>query len=367
MSFELPFGKATLGSYELILTENCNFRCKYCFDDSFSDRTSCNYDYVMSLEKIPDIIDFIEKTREPGRRPSVSFFGGEPTMNWAFIQGFIKAAEERKLDYHWSMNTNVSLLTPERVDYLVSKRFNLVMSIDGIQKAHDSTRVYKGGKGTWLSIMKVLPNVAAKFRTTRLAITAMMVVDSNNFRYLADSYKFLLSLGLTDVNILWNFECGYSEDDYQFIRDQLTQLFKVEQVRPYLDLKRRIWNQEFQDIARHPHYCQSVEHNVTINPKGQLFFCHRLTPKMSQLIEQDDYPESFGNIYDGYINKDYLQFIHDRIDINISRKEECLNCPALPFCKGGCIGAIRDNTDGYDHLESHCRLEKLLAEVFYGI
>lgn len=35
----LPNNKATLNHYELILTENCNLRCKYCFDDTYSDRT----------------------------------------------------------------------------------------------------------------------------------------------------------------------------------------------------------------------------------------------------------------------------------------------------------------------------------------
>ena len=364
---KLPFDKPTLTHYELILTENCNFRCKYCFDDSFSDRTSCNYNYVMSLEKIPDLINFIEQTRDPSVGPTISFFGGEPTMNWEFIQGFIQAVEEQKLPYQWSMNTNVSLLTPERVDYLVSKRFNLVMSIDGVQEAHNITRVYKGGKGTWLSIMEILPNIVAKFQANHLNLTAMMVVDNKNFQYLEKSYLFLLSLNLTAVNILWNYECPYTDEQYAIIEAQLIHLFRQMKVKPYSDLERRIWNRNFNDIKRHGHYCQSTENNVTINPKGQLFFCHRLTPKMSKLIEQDIYPESFGNIYDGYINTDYLKFLHDRIDINISQKEECLKCEALPFCKGGCIGAIRDNSDGYDHLDSLCKLEKLLARVFYGL
>lgn len=32
-----------------MLTENCNLRCKYCFDDTPSDRTSCDYNYKMNI------------------------------------------------------------------------------------------------------------------------------------------------------------------------------------------------------------------------------------------------------------------------------------------------------------------------------
>lgn len=80
----LPSNKRTLEHYELILTENCNFRCKYCFDDSFSNRTFCNYNYVMSLDMIPSIINFIEKTYNRRRRPNINFFRGEPTSPHQF-------------------------------------------------------------------------------------------------------------------------------------------------------------------------------------------------------------------------------------------------------------------------------------------
>lgn len=363
---KLPFDKPTLTHYELILTENCNFRCKYCFDNSFSDRTSCNYDYVMSLEKIPDLINFIEVTHAPLENPGINFFGGEPTLNWEFIQGFIAEVEKRNLHYSYHMNTNASLLTPEKVDYLVFKRVGLVLSLDGTQESHNATRTYANQKGTWLDIMKILPNLTAKYSATHLPLTAMMVVDKNNFQNLEKNYQFLLTLGFLDVNILWNYDIEYSEEEYKIIKDQLISLFQIKRVPMYLDLKRRILNPDYQDTKKHGHYCQTVENNVTINPKGQLFFCHRLTPKMAQVIEQENYPESFGNIYEGYINTDYLNLIYDRVDINLSQKSECLECQALPFCKGGCIGAIRDNTGGYDHLDSLCKLNKNLAEVFYS-
>ena len=59
-------------NYELILTENCNLRCKYCFDDAFSNRTSCSYNYNMNIDIIDDLINFINETQDPNK-VSVSF------------------------------------------------------------------------------------------------------------------------------------------------------------------------------------------------------------------------------------------------------------------------------------------------------
>ena len=356
----LPFNKRTLYHYELILTENCNFRCKYCFDDSFSSREKCSYNYTMSTDKIPDIINFIESTKCQDTPPRVSFFGGEPTLNWEFIEGFIKSAEERNLYYSYSMNTNLSLLTPSRVDFLIEKKFNLICSIDGIEEAHNSTRVFQGGMGTWQHIMKNLPCALGKFRNARLPFTAMMVVDNRNYTHLQESYLFLRSLGFTEVNILWNYECPYTEEDYLNIKSLLIDLFVTKRAEPYLDLKRNILSPQ---KAKSPYYCQCVHNCVTINPLGQLFFCHRLTPKMCDALLDDSYPEMFGNIYSGYTNKEYLKFIEKRTHFFKNKDPECMKCVARDFCKGGCIGAIRDNTPGYDHLPSLCRIERILAEL----
>lgn len=54
-NFKLPFNKKTIRSHELMLTENCNMRCKYCFDNIYSDRTSCDYNYKMNISMIPGI------------------------------------------------------------------------------------------------------------------------------------------------------------------------------------------------------------------------------------------------------------------------------------------------------------------------
>ena len=92
------------------------------------------------------------------------------------------------------MNTNGSTLTPKKIDFLIENRFSLVVSLDGIKESHDSSRVYKGNKGTWDSIMKILPNAIGKFRSHNLPITSMMVVNKDTYKYLSKNYEFLITL-----------------------------------------------------------------------------------------------------------------------------------------------------------------------------
>ena len=354
---KLPFNKRTLNHYELILTENCNFRCKYCFDDSFSDRTSCGYNYVMSTDMIPDIVNFIEKTKAKNTRASITFFGGEPTLNWEFIEKFIEYAKDNNLNYSYSMNTNGSLLTPEKIDYMIENQFNLVISLDGIKEAHDSSRVYKGNKGTWDSIMKILPNAIGKFRAHNLPITSMMVVNKNTYKYIRESYEFLVSLGFKDINILWCWEEKFTDEELNDILESLKNTFIVDRAPLWLDARRSLLSKNYNCIKSS--YCHVPQASVTINCKGILYFCHRLVPKMSS----SEFNDNFGDIYNGFTNTNYLKFISDRMQgKNKEINKICSKCDCYSFCKSGCIGAIRGNTNGYGIMDSMCRIQKMLLQ-----
>ena len=354
---KLPFNKRTLDYYELILTEDCNFRCKYCFDDSFSDRTGCNYNHVISIEMIPDIINFIEKTRNKKYNSAVTFFGGEPTLNWDFIENFIDYCKTKDLRYSFSMNSNASLLTPERVDFLVKNKVELVISLDGIKESHNNSRVFKGNIGTWDSIMKNLPVIISKYVSSNIPVTAMMVVNKDTFKDLEKNYKFLRSLNFAEVNILWCWEEKFSEEDLKFILDSLKKLFIEERYPLWLDCKRGLLSSYYN--TQNKSYCHIPQRGITINSRGQIFFCHRLVPKMSD----SGFNDKLGTIYEGFTNKEYLKFLSDRTQgKNKEVNATCKKCECYSFCKSGCLGAIRDNTDSYLTLESLCNIQKMLLK-----
>ena len=337
--------------YELILTENCNLRCTYCFDDQFSDRTSCSYDFSMKTDLIDDLLNFIEETRD--KNITVSFFGGEPTMNWVFIKEFINRTKGMKIRY--TMNSNLCLLNSQKIDFLVKNKVNMIVSIDGIKEAHDKNRVYSDGSGSWDDTIKILPEVIAKYGQAKMGITALMVVNKSNYELLEKSYEFLVSLGI-GINILYDYGDTYNDDFYDSVRTQLTNLFIKKGYEPYLDIKSRVLSERFHCQEN---YCHTPSSVVTISPNGKMFFCHQLTPKMYEINK--DFNEYYGDIWEGY-STEYYDLMNNR---TTKLNKTCRDCKAKLWCKGGCIAAHRFEGDDYNYLNpTLCKINLLVHKIF---
>lgn len=348
-NFKLPLGKKTLRSYELILTENCNMRCKYCFDDTYSDRSSCNYNYKMELSMIPDILDFIDKTRDESLNfVDIIFFGGEPLLNWEFIIKFIEAAKIMSFECHYSLNTNLTLLNKEKIDFICKNHIGTSISIDGIKKANDKTRNYNGGESAWHDMVKNIPYFVAKARFNGSGLTAMMVINQDNYTYIEEDYEFLIELGIPFVNILWSYESNFSKDQLDYLENKLKRMFIEKRLPYFLDMNRKFLRHypNDEDIPS----CYNANTAVTISPKGKLFFCHRLMPKM---IESNK--NSIGNIYKGF-ERYNLELVNNRI----GGLESCRECEAFNICHGGCIGCVVNNTGSYGVYEPMCNVYKMI-------
>jgi len=346
----------SINYYELILTENCNLRCKYCFDDAFSDRTICNYNYTMQLDMIDDILLFIKETCSES--PSISFFGGEPTMNWEFIKKFVEKSLNNKFKY--TMNSNLLLLNSDMIEFMLKHKIYPIISLDGTRKSHDINRITQNNTGSWDQTMKIFPELISKFKYIGIIPTVLMVVSNNNYQYLEESYEFLISLGV-NVNILYNFNVEYTDEAYTSIEKQLTSLFKIKKLPPYVDAINRILNNNF---YMQQNFCHKPNSVTTIAPNGKLFFCHQLVPKMKDF--DDNYNEFYGDIYTGYYNNEYYSKLTERVNIDKFKINKiCETCPAVDWCKGGCLAAMRINSGNYNIISPVlCKINLILNKIF---
>ena len=131
--------------YELILNEDCNMRCKYCFDDIYSGRKPIDIKTKMDLNMIDDIFNFIIKTRDEKVITRISFFGGEPLTNWEFISEFLDRSDNFGFITSYGMTTNGTLLNKEKIDKLLKYNVGIGISIDGGKEAHNKKRIFPDG------------------------------------------------------------------------------------------------------------------------------------------------------------------------------------------------------------------------------
>ncbi|MHA2023362.1 MAG: radical SAM protein [Candidatus Thorarchaeota archaeon] len=344
-----------LTQYEFILTDDCNIRCKYCFDDYYSGRSGCSESY--SNESIESIIDFIEATASKNHPILFSMFGGEPLVVLEKLKQLTEAIEKisgRFVDHSFSINTNMMLLNAETLEYLRKYKYKIIVSLDGIKEAHDINRVDRAGEGTWDKAVSKLRMILKGIHDVkeRREISALMVVNSSNFKLLERGFEFLNALGVS-INILFDYTEELTKEHYESMERQLHNLFVKKQNRNF-----SMWSRIEREST--PCFCFKPSSSVTIAPNGSLYFCHQFVPKMADETTDESFP--FGNIFEGYTNYRNTSHIAKRVR---TLPDSCKSCSAKEWCRGGCIAGNYHSAKSLEvNPEStQCRIHKLVQQI----
>ena len=131
----------------LVVTHECNLRCRYCFVRKEPRR--------MTLETAKAAADFLlENARRAGVRPEINFFGGEPMLMFdSVIKPLVEYVRSRGEAMRFSVTTNGTLLTPERIGFMKRQGFGLLLSMDGTAPVQDYNRPDAAGRGSFESVL----------------------------------------------------------------------------------------------------------------------------------------------------------------------------------------------------------------------
>jgi len=132
----------------LMVHTACNLACSYCYEVAAGFHGSGG---AMTIGRAIELVeDYIQRSGSR-RQLAVTFFGGEPLLNFPVVQAVVEHLKRRgqELDksFGWSLTTNGTLLTDQRVAYLVEEGFTVMVSLDGDPKRADRNRVDLAGKG----------------------------------------------------------------------------------------------------------------------------------------------------------------------------------------------------------------------------
>lgn len=145
------------------VTEACNLRCSYCvYNDNYlyeRELTGRHLDFETAKKGLEYIYGHIKDRFE--KRFNISFYGGEPFINSDLVKKIVSFSKILFTDWQLSFGatTNATMLTDEIIEYLIAEDFNILISLDGPPKIHNSKRVYKNGKGTFEDVWKNLERI----------------------------------------------------------------------------------------------------------------------------------------------------------------------------------------------------------------
>jgi uncharacterized protein len=152
------------------VTDACNLKCKYCAYAGLYERYDERQNKYLSFNRAKLIIDYLLNLWKGNSSASfvqpmtISFYGGEPLMNYKLIKEIVDYIESLKninRKFFFSMTTNAILLD-RYMDYLVEKEFRVLISLDG-GEYEQSYRVNVKGENSFDKVMKNVKLLQTRF------------------------------------------------------------------------------------------------------------------------------------------------------------------------------------------------------------
>lgn len=324
----------------MILSEQCNLACKYCFLGNNDDKKRCNFTLENMTKETADkaISFFIKQIKLSGldteeNKPVVIFYGGEPMVNFETLvyiaEKFneLRTSEACVKNVELSMVTNGLLLTEERILKLKELGVSIAISVDGFTEEANSMRVDVSGKPVFSRILNVLDKCKELDINVALSVTLSeeTIKNTDDILNLVDKYG-IQSFGF---NIMMSSDSfvlpeSYNEKAAQFIIDEFVELRKrgIYEDRVMRKLKAFSKSQiYFSDCAA------TAGGQIVIAPNGQVGICHGCLHDKKYFVSNVN-DTDFNAIKD----KNYIEWSQ----LTPINHDECLDCPALGICGGGC-------------------------------
>ncbi|MEM5798315.1 MAG: radical SAM protein [Candidatus Aenigmatarchaeota archaeon] len=169
------------------LTKKCNLRCKHCYQDS----NSYTLPDELTTEEAKKIIDELADAGVV----AIAFSGGEPLLRQDFFE-IARYAKEK--DFHISIATNATLITPKIAKELKKIVDYIEISLDGFEKTHDG---FRGIPGIWKRTCQGIKNCIAAGIDTCIACT----VTKWNYKEIPDFIKWVENELKPNRMIFFNF------------------------------------------------------------------------------------------------------------------------------------------------------------------
>ncbi|MDN5346355.1 MULTISPECIES: radical SAM protein [Petrotoga] len=153
----------------LIVTEDCNLRCKYCaYSGNYYNMRIHRQVYMESSiakEAVKKYLNTLKETkrRNPYLKPIIGFYGGEPLLNFDLIKEVINYAKKIYKGCFFTLTTNGILLRKEIADFLAQNEVAIAVSLNGQREEHDRLRVFPDHSGSFDIILKNLINLSEKY------------------------------------------------------------------------------------------------------------------------------------------------------------------------------------------------------------
>lgn len=348
-------------SMALFVTQACNLRCIYCYEKKTNGR--------MEEKTAFQAVDWLLGQAGNMKKIYISFFGGEPFLNFPLIKKVAayarKTAGNLSKTVSFNVTTNATLLDEEVIEFLQEYDVNVLVSMDGPREIQDKQRPFAGDKGSYDIILPRVKKLLAVKPETR--VHAVLVDDSKT-----ELIKSALQdIGFPEVTLLPaspSLFAGEAKDKAEKAKQARNLdglLLELErEAKLWLKLVKNRESESLKDLRSKAQLSQALLtflHNkrlryacgagvkfIAVSCEGDIYLCHRF-------VGVSDY--KLGNIFETGLKENYRES-------PLTRMAACAACFARYYCAGGCK---HDNAgscgSAWTPPEEICRLRRRELEL----
>jgi radical SAM protein with 4Fe4S-binding SPASM domain len=324
----------------LLVTNKCNLKCPYCIceyikEDYTKDSLNSN------KEKVDRILKCIDQNLNSklGKRKlqrTINFNGGEFLLHKETIKQVVTKIKKKypNLEIEFNINTNGTLIDQETAQFLSENFEEIAFSIDAHEEAHNQSRIYKNNKGSFSDVIEAFQKVQncrkkkdTSFQGTLIPEHDLSIDKLESMKeYGFDSAR----LGVDVLNITPAQAKEMAEKCFNLsVQSKDAGIWAKDNfLKSYKSIL-----EDNQNKGQFNFFCNALNigynylfYNVD-NETVKLLcsFCAGLEVKLEDIDNNIHHPELYAKA------KKFIQNRYNAI------KKNCMDCPIISFCKGGCV------------------------------
>lgn len=358
------------GQFTLCLhpSRKCNLNCNYCFKES---------DYLgkeqLTFEVAKDAIDFlVDKYAPCASKYVIDLSGsGEPLLQIDLIRQIVDYCKQKRNEICKNIEimfcTNLTLLTPEIVDYLDNEpAIILGTSIDGDQITNDNNRVYANGKGTYSDIVKGLK----MFKNKKLGLAVTITPLNQDVDLIYDHLYHLPNVDCVSMKFIRNFDgskydfdnfdIAYLISRYEKLCSNIIRELEINNFNYLLklingaDILGNLIAQNLFKGINIVYKCDAGRNRITVNYNGDIFAC-------SVMMGSGYF--NMGNIYKGINAETQSKYW----SVSKLKNKNCFNCNFKHVCGGECYAnSYLKYSDMNSNIDRNCKINIELNKMSFA-
>ncbi|RRA98613.1 radical SAM/SPASM domain-containing protein [Larkinella rosea] len=300
-------------------TNSCNLTCGYCYISTLN--TTGGMQEATKKKLLQKLVETVKKRKLTNIKFRLA--GGEPLTQFKSWKSFItevkQALNELDCELQCSFITNLTILTDEIIQFSKANNISYGVSIDGVERHHNTTRAFRSGVGSFKTVDANLRKLLAH----NIPVSTSTVVSNVNLEGLPDLTRYLIDL---DLPFRYSIVKGegidgelldrYLSQSYLLMKEALQTGWRFSTRHQFCDLKPSELG--FQT-------CASGFSGGAVYVDGTVNYCH---------VHFGDTTKQAHSIFDD--QRDLVDMVEQTSHYEGMKSQDCQSCRYKSVCTSGC-------------------------------